>query len=65
MGSPVPRRRGGVGFGLATRLGSAPQNTELASGIFFFFTMELLQFFQYFWIAADLGSPGEHPGGGG
>jgi len=36
---------------------SKTSNVELASGIFFFFTMELLQFFQYFWIAADLGSP--------
>lgn len=36
---------------------SPSQNTELASGIFFFFTMELLQFIQYFYIAADLNSP--------
>ena len=32
-------------------------NTELASGIFFFFTMELLQAVQYYFIADSLDSP--------
>jgi hypothetical protein len=29
-------------------------NVQLASGVFFFFTMELLQAVQYVFIAADL-----------
>jgi len=32
-------------------------NTELASGIFFFFTMEFLQFIQYFYLASGVGDP--------
>ena len=32
-------------------------NSELASGIFFFFTMELLQAVQYYFIADSLDSP--------
>jgi hypothetical protein len=32
-------------------------NTALASGVFFFFTMEALQAVQYFFIAPDLNSP--------
>jgi hypothetical protein len=32
-------------------------NTELATGFFFFFTMEFLQFIQYLFIASDLGTP--------
>jgi len=33
------------------------ENMKLASGVFFFFTMELLQGFQYFVIAEDLNDP--------
>jgi hypothetical protein len=36
---------------------SKTSNTGLASGVFFFFTMELLQAVQYFFIAPDLDSP--------
>jgi len=36
-------------------------NLELASGIFFFFTMEFLQFIQYLVIAPDLSSDPESP----
>jgi len=36
---------------------SKTSNTALASGIFFFFVMELLQFIQYFFIADTLDSP--------
>jgi len=32
-------------------------NTELASGVFFFFAMEFLQFVQYFFIAPNIDSP--------
>jgi hypothetical protein len=32
-------------------------NTQLASGVFFFFTMELLQAVQYWFIADDINSP--------
>jgi hypothetical protein len=36
---------------------SKTSNTALASGVFFFFTMELLQAIQYFFIAPNLDSP--------
>lgn len=36
---------------------SRTSNSELASGVFFFFTMEFLQGIQYFFIAPDLNSP--------
>lgn len=36
---------------------SRTRNTELASGIFFFFTMEFLQAVQYYFIADSLDSP--------
>jgi len=36
---------------------SRTNNTQLASGVFFFFTMELLQAVQYFFIAPSLDSP--------
>jgi len=36
---------------------SRTYNTALASGVFFFFTMEFLQFIQYFFIAPNLDSP--------
>jgi len=36
---------------------SRTSNTALASGVFFFFTMELLQSIQYFFIAPNLDSP--------
>jgi len=36
---------------------SKTSNTALASGVFFFFTMELLQSIQYFFIAPSLDSP--------
>jgi len=36
---------------------SKTSNTGLASGVFFFFTMELLQTIQYFFIAPNLDSP--------
>ena len=36
---------------------SKTSNTQLASGVFFFFTMELLQAIQYFFIAPNLDSP--------
>jgi hypothetical protein len=36
---------------------SKTSNTQLASGVFFFFTMELLQSIQYFFIAPNLDSP--------
>ena len=36
---------------------SKTSNTQLASGVFFFFTMELLQAIQYFFIAPSLDSP--------
>lgn len=36
---------------------SRTSNTALASGVFFFFTMEALQAVQYFFIAPDLNSP--------
>jgi len=36
---------------------SKTSNTQLASGVFFFFTMELLQAVQYFFIAPNLDSP--------
>jgi len=39
-----------VGLGSAAWVYFRTNNTALASGIFFFFTMEALQFFQYFWI---------------
>jgi hypothetical protein len=36
---------------------SRTSNTQLASGVFFFFTMELLQAIQYFFIADNIDSP--------
>lgn len=36
---------------------SKTNNTQLASGVFFFFTMELLQAVQYFFIAPNINSP--------
>lgn len=36
---------------------SKTNNTQLASGVFFFFTMELLQAVQYFFIAPNIDSP--------
>lgn len=36
---------------------SRTSNTDLASGVFFFFTMELLQAFQYLFIAPNIDSP--------
>jgi len=36
---------------------SKTNNTALASGVFFFFTMELLQAIQYLFIAEDINSP--------
>jgi len=36
---------------------SKTSNTQLASGVFFFFTMELLQSIQYFFIAPNIDSP--------
>jgi hypothetical protein len=36
---------------------SKTSNTALASGVFFFFTMELLQSIQYFFIAPNIDSP--------
>eukprot|EP01114_Cavostelium_apophysatum_P006973 TRINITY_DN185_c0_g1_i1.p2 TRINITY_DN185_c0_g1~~TRINITY_DN185_c0_g1_i1.p2 ORF type:complete len:282 (+),score=65.92 TRINITY_DN185_c0_g1_i1:86-931(+) len=36
---------------------SRTSNTALASGVFFFFTMELLQAIQYFFIAPNIDSP--------
>jgi hypothetical protein len=36
---------------------SRTSNTQLASGVFFFFTMELLQAIQYFFIAPSIDSP--------
>jgi hypothetical protein len=36
---------------------SRTNNVELASGVFFFFTMEFLQAIQYIYIASGLGSP--------
>lgn len=36
---------------------SKTSNTALASGVFFFFTMELLQAVQYFFIAPNISSP--------
>lgn len=36
---------------------SKTSNTQLASGVFFFFTMELLQSIQYLFIAPNLDSP--------
>lgn len=36
---------------------SKTSNTQLASGVFFFFTMELLQAIQYLFIAPNLDSP--------
>jgi len=36
---------------------SRTSNTQLASGVFFFFTMELLQSIQYFFIAPNIDSP--------
>jgi hypothetical protein len=36
---------------------SRTSNTSLASGVFFFFTMELLQAIQYFFIADTIDSP--------
>ena len=50
---------GFAGIGLFTSwwIYSRTNNRQLASGVFFFFTMELLQGFQYFIIADDLKSP--------
>ena len=39
-----------LGLFLAYYVYSRTSNTELASGVFYFFLMEFLQFFQYFWI---------------
>ena len=49
---------GFAGIGLFTSwwIYSRTNNRQLASGVFFFFTMELLQGFQYFIIADDLKS---------
>lgn len=46
-----------IGFFVSLWIWSKTNNKELASGVFFFFTMELLQAVQYFFIAPDLSSP--------
>lgn len=47
----------GLGLFLAWWVHSRTENTELAVGVFFFFTMELLQAIQYYFIADSLVSP--------
>ena len=39
-----------LGLFLSYYVYSRTSNTALASGVFYFFLMEFLQFFQYFWI---------------
>eukprot|EP01110_Echinostelium_bisporum_P002091 TRINITY_DN14_c0_g1_i1.p1 TRINITY_DN14_c0_g1~~TRINITY_DN14_c0_g1_i1.p1 ORF type:complete len:271 (+),score=115.49 TRINITY_DN14_c0_g1_i1:618-1430(+) len=46
-----------VGLFSAWWIWSKTNNTQLASGVFFFFTMEFLQAIQYFFIAPNLDSP--------
>jgi hypothetical protein len=46
-----------VGLFTAYWIHSRTSNLLLASGVFFFFTMELLQAVQYYFIASGLGSP--------
>jgi len=43
-----------IGLGMAWWIYSRTNNSQLASGVFFYFTMELLQGFQYFVIADGL-----------
>ena len=47
----------GIGLFASWWIWSKTNNTQLASGVFFFFTMELLQAVQYFFIAPSLDSP--------
>jgi len=47
----------GVGLFVSWWIHTRTLNTELARGVFFFFTMEFLQGLQYFVIADDVGSP--------
>lgn len=46
-----------IGFFSSWWIYSRTENFELAKGVFFFFTMEFLQFLQYFVIAPSLDSP--------
>ena len=46
-----------IGLAVSWWIYSRTSNTGLASGVFFFFTMELLQALQYFFIAPALDSP--------
>jgi hypothetical protein len=47
----------GIGLFSSWWIWSKTNNTQLASGVFFFFTMELLQAIQYFFIAPNIDSP--------
>jgi hypothetical protein len=46
-----------LGLGASYWVYSRTNNGELASGIFFFFTMELLQAVQYYYVAPQLMDP--------
>lgn len=46
-----------LGLSLAWWINSRTSNTKLAAGVFFFFTMEMLQAIQYMFLATDLLSP--------
>jgi hypothetical protein len=46
-----------LGFAAALWIYIKTHNTQLASGVFFFFTMEFLQAIQYLFIAEDMNSP--------
>ena len=39
-----------LGLALSYYVWSTTKNAKLTSGVFFFFTMEFLQFIQYFWL---------------
>jgi len=47
----------GIGLFASWWIWSKTNNTQLASGVFFFFTMEFLQAIQYLFIAPNLDSP--------
>jgi len=47
----------GIGLFTAWWIWAKTNNTALASGVFFFFTMEFLQAVQYFFIAPNIDSP--------
>jgi hypothetical protein len=46
-----------IGFFTSWWVWSKTSNIQLAFGVFFFFTMELLQVIQYFFIAPNIDSP--------